>query len=78
MAAEGGTVLLALYTPELFLQEDGVLRYRTASGTVLPVYRSFQDLQGLSSRLESFFRIEEQRTVPVRNLSLDHYVLRPE
>jgi nucleoside 2-deoxyribosyltransferase/ubiquinone/menaquinone biosynthesis C-methylase UbiE len=78
LIADDGIVLLALYSPEPFQETGDVLRYRTASGRVLPVHRSFRDLADLNLRLINFFRIEEQRTVPVRavDLSLDHYVLR--
>lgn len=78
LIAEDGIVLLALYSPGPFLQQDDVLRYRTASGSVLPVYRSFRDLTDLGRRLSALFQIEDERTVPVGNgdLSLDYYVLR--
>jgi nucleoside 2-deoxyribosyltransferase/ubiquinone/menaquinone biosynthesis C-methylase UbiE len=78
LIADDGTVLLALYSPESFQDNGDVLRYRTAAGKVLPVYRSFRDLAALKDRLSKLFRIEEQRTVPVGDgdLSLDYYVLR--
>lgn len=78
LVADDGIVLLALYSPESFQDAGDVLRYRTASGGVLPVYRSFRDLADLKSRLSRFFRIEEERTVPagIGDLSLDYYVLR--
>lgn len=78
LIADDGIALLALYSPGPFLQQADILHYRTASGGVLPVYRSFRDLAGLKDRLSKFFRIEEHRTVPVGDgdLSLDYYVLR--
>jgi nucleoside 2-deoxyribosyltransferase/SAM-dependent methyltransferase len=79
LVADDGFVLLALYSPESFQDAGDVLRYRTASGGVLPVYRSFRGLADLKDRLIKLFRIEEERTVPVGkgDLSLDYYVLRP-
>jgi ubiquinone/menaquinone biosynthesis C-methylase UbiE len=77
LVADDGIVLLALYSPESFQDDGDVLRYRTASGGVLPVYRSFRDLADLKDRLIRFFRIEEERTVPAGDLSFDYYVLRP-
>ncbi len=79
LIADDGIVLLALYSPESFQDGGDVLRYRTASGSVLPVYRSFRDFTDLSSRLIEFFQIEEKKTVPVRggDLSFDYYILRP-
>lgn len=78
LITDDGIVLLALYSPESFQNAGDVLRYRTASGGVLPVYRSFRDLADLKGRLIKLFWIEEERTVPVGNgdLSLDYYVLR--
>jgi ubiquinone/menaquinone biosynthesis C-methylase UbiE len=78
LVADDGIVLLALYSPESFQDGGDVLRYRTASGRVLPVYRSFRDLADLKDRLIKLFRIEGKRTVPVGggDLSLDYYVLR--
>jgi len=75
-----GIALLALYSPGPFLEQDDgdVLRYRTASGRVLPVRRSFRGLADLGARLAEIFRIAEARTVPVGlgGLSFDSYVLR--
>jgi len=75
-----GVALLALYSPGPFLEQDDgdVLRYRTASGRVLPVRRSFRGLADLGARLAEIFRIEEERTVPIGlgDLSFDFYVLR--
>jgi nucleoside 2-deoxyribosyltransferase/ubiquinone/menaquinone biosynthesis C-methylase UbiE len=79
LVADDGIVLLALYSPEPFLQKgEDVLRYRTASGTVIPVHRSFRGLGDLVRRLETLFRIEDERTVPIGlgDLSLDYYVLK--
>jgi nucleoside 2-deoxyribosyltransferase/SAM-dependent methyltransferase len=81
LVAADGIVLLAVYSPALFLKEnqEDVLRYRTASGQVLSVWRSFRGLADLGARLAELFRIEQQRTVTIGidDLSLDHYVLRP-
>jgi ubiquinone/menaquinone biosynthesis C-methylase UbiE/nucleoside 2-deoxyribosyltransferase len=80
LAAPGALILLALYTPAPFLraEEEDVLRYRTTSGRVLAVHRSFRGLADLETRLASLLWIEERRTVPIGlgDLSLDHYVLR--
>jgi hypothetical protein len=81
LVAADGIVLLAVYSPALFLgpDEEDVLRYRTASGSVLSVRRSFRGLADLGARLAALFRIEQQRTVSIGagDLSFDHYVLRP-
>jgi nucleoside 2-deoxyribosyltransferase/SAM-dependent methyltransferase len=81
LVAADGIVLLAVYSPALFLRQDeeDVLRYRTASGGVLSVWRSFRGLADLGARLAELFRIEQQRTVKIGagDLSFDHYVLRP-
>jgi ubiquinone/menaquinone biosynthesis C-methylase UbiE/nucleoside 2-deoxyribosyltransferase len=80
LVAPGGIVLLALYSPGPFLRQgDEDLRYRTASGQILSVHRSFRDLADLGARLSRLLRIEDQRTVPIGlgDLSLDYYVLRP-
>jgi ubiquinone/menaquinone biosynthesis C-methylase UbiE/nucleoside 2-deoxyribosyltransferase len=80
LVAPDGIVLLALYSPGPFLRQgDEDLRYRTASGQVLSVHRSFRDLADLGARLSRLLRIEDQRTVPIGlgDLSLDYYVLRP-
>jgi len=85
LVAADGIVLLAVYSPALFLgqndseSEEDVLRYRTASGGVLSVWRSFRDLADLSAQLAALFRIEQRRTVKIGagDLSFDHYVLRP-
>ena len=80
LVAQDGIILLALYSPGPFLRrgEEDVLRYRTASGGVLAVRRSFRDLADLGRRLASLFRVEDERTVPVgrEDLSLDYYVLK--
>jgi nucleoside 2-deoxyribosyltransferase/ubiquinone/menaquinone biosynthesis C-methylase UbiE len=83
LVSADGVVLLALYSPGPFLQRDDqddgdVLRYRMASGRVLPVRRSFRGLADLGARLAEIFRIEEERTVPIGlgDLSFDSYVLR--
>ncbi len=76
LIAHDGSVLLALYSPESFQDDGDVLRYRTTSGKVLPVYRSFRGLADLSGRLINFFRIEEQQAGPVGDggLSLDYFL----
>jgi SAM-dependent methyltransferase len=80
LTSADGVVLLSLYSPGPFLERDDgdVLRYRTASGRVLPVRRSFRGLADLGARLTEIFRIEEERTVPIGlgDLSFDFYVLR--
>lgn len=80
LVAADGLIVLALYSPSLFQQDDGdVLRYRTASGTVLPVYRSFRNLINLEEQLAVHFSVEHRQTIPIEieNLSFDHYLLRP-
>jgi nucleoside 2-deoxyribosyltransferase/SAM-dependent methyltransferase len=81
LVAADGIVLLAVYSPALFLgpDEEDVLRYRTTSGSLLSVRRSFRGLADLGARLAELFRIEQQRTVAIGagELSFDHYVLRP-
>lgn len=81
LVAADGIGLLAVYSPARFLggDEEDVLRYCTASGQILSVWRSFRGLADLGARLGELFRIERQRTVAIGigDLSLDHYVLRP-
>jgi len=81
LVAPDGLVLLAVYSPGPFLAEgeEGVLRYRTAAGTILSVRRSFRDLADLGRRLAAVLRIEEQRTVRIGigDLSFDSYLLKP-
>jgi len=81
LVAADGIVLLAVYSPALFLgqDEEDVLRYRTSSGGILSVWRSFRGLADLDSQLAELFRIEQRRTVKIGagDLSFDHYVLRP-
>jgi nucleoside 2-deoxyribosyltransferase/SAM-dependent methyltransferase len=80
LVADDGVILLALYSPVPFLRRDkeDVLHYRTASGQVLTVHRSFRELADLDRQLASLFRVEDEKTVPVgrEDLSLDYYVLR--